>query len=278
MQVLFNGGFVPEEEAAVSIFDRGLCYGDGLFETLRVSHSRPFRWTEHLNRLAHGAKVLGIDLPYSAKELSAQAAEIIQRSALRQGLLRMMLSRGQGPRGYSPRGAKEPWLAMSVHPLPAATLRKPACWRLVLSSYRVQANDALACLKTCNKLHQVLARREAEDQGGDEALLLNTRGYVAEASSANLFWIEDGSVFTPPIGSGALEGITRGVVFEICSRLGIRCREHNCRVGHLKSAQGVFLTLSSLGIVEAGSLDGVALRRSAATQQIRVAYEQLLHL
>jgi aminodeoxychorismate lyase len=276
MIVFFNGEFVRAEKPLVSIFDRCLCYGDGLFESVRISRGQPFRWRQHLIRLAQGAEVLGIKVPFSPAELSTTGAELVRRLGISDGVLRIQLSRGQSPRGYSPRDANQPWLAMSVHPLPAPKARGTPRWRLATSSYRVAAGDPLASIKTCNKLLQVLARREAQDKGGDEALLLNTRGHVVEASSANVFWVQSGGVCTPPTASGALDGITRGVVFELCKRLLIPCRQRNCRPDQLRKAEGVFLTLSSLGIVEAMSLDGAALRRSAITRRIRTEYDRLL--
>ncbi|HEX4644553.1 MAG TPA: aminotransferase class IV, partial [Verrucomicrobiae bacterium] len=108
--VFLNGQFVPEEQAVVSVFDRGFLYGDGLFEALRVYNGQPFRWTQHLERLQRGADFLKIRLPFTAAELRNHAAELIRRNQMPECLLRLVLSRGVGPRGYSPRGADLPVL------------------------------------------------------------------------------------------------------------------------------------------------------------------------
>jgi branched-subunit amino acid aminotransferase/4-amino-4-deoxychorismate lyase len=149
-------------------------------------------------------------------------------------------------------------------------------WNLIISSWRIAADDQLGAAKTSNKLRQVLARAEAEAHQAHEALLLNTAGEVAEGSSANLFWIESGVVCTPPLSSGALPGVTRGVVMELCQQRKICCQEQSCPLERLRDAAGIFLTFSSLGIVEAVSLNGKPLARSPLTRQLHTAYHQLL--
>ena len=273
--VFLNGQFVPEEQAVVSVFDRGFLYGDGLFESLRVYNSQPFRWTRHLERLQRGADFLKIRIPFTAAELRNHAAELIRRNQMPECLLRLVLSRGVGPRGYSPRGADHPVLVMSLHPAPAIDPKNPPRWRLITSSCRLPANEPLAQFKTCNKLQQVLARAEADAANAHEALLLNTDGKVAETSSGNVFWIEGNTVCTPPIASPILPGVTRAVVVEICQDLGVPTREAAVRPQELLRAQAVFLSLTSLGIVEAVSLDGQPLHQSPLVPQISAAYEKL---
>lgn len=276
MIVFINGQFVPEERALVSAFDRGFLYGDGLFETLRVFQGKPFRWAQHQERLERGAEFLRIHLPMPAAALREIAGELIARNQLADALLRVTLSRGVGPRGYSPKGADTPSLLMSLHPAPALELDHLPRWRLVTASFRLPANELLAQFKTCNKLPQILARAQADEAGADEALLLNTEGNVVEASSSNLFWIADDIVCTASLAGGILEGVTRAVVLEICRTLGLAAHETNVKPERLKQAQGVFLSLSSVGIVEAVSLDGQTLPSSPVVERLRQAYSRLL--
>src|SRR5262245_23854811 len=121
MIVFLNGRFVPEEEALVSVFDRGFLYGDGLFETMRVCNGRIFRWSDHFARLQQGAKFLRLELSTSSEAMFDWAREVIERNAAENGILRLSLSRGVGVRGYSPKGADRPTLVMSLHPLPDAS-------------------------------------------------------------------------------------------------------------------------------------------------------------
>jgi branched-chain amino acid aminotransferase len=276
MIVFFNGQHIPEERALVSIFDRSFLYGDGLFETIRICQGKPFRWSQHIERLRRGAAFLKIQAPLPTEELQKHVQELVRRNAMPESVLRITLSRGIGHRGYSPAGADHPNLVMSLHPAPAPDPRHLPQWRLMISSLRVAANDPVAHHKTCNKLHQVLARAEADSQGADEALLLNTDGEVVEAASGNLFWIGDGVVHTPPLASGVLPGITREVVMEVCQSSGLACCEDRTRVSALHQAEAVFLTLTTLGVVEAVSLDGVVLKQSSLTGQIRDAYQELV--
>ena len=274
MIIFLNGKFVPENRATVSVFDRGFLYGDGLFETMRVVGGRPFRWREHWVRLEAGAKFLKIKLPYRQAAALRHVLALIRKNRMSDSLLRVTVSRGIGVRGYSPIGATRPTFTMTLHDAP-----KPGGigqWSLMTSSFRLPAGERLARYKTANKLPQILARAEADAAGANEALLLNTDGFVAEGASSNLFWIENRTVCTPPLAGGILSGVTREVVREICRRLKISFREKNIRPKELKRASGVFLTLSTLGVVEAKSLDGMKLKRSPLVRELAQKYNELL--
>lgn len=274
--IFLNGQFVPEERAVVSVFDRGFLYGDGVFEGVRIFNGKPFRWEAHLKRFKRGAKFLGIKIPFPEKALRKFAGELVAKNKMPDAILRMTLSRGVGVRGYSPQGAKRPTLVMSLHPAPTFNLETPPRWKLITASFCLPANEPLSQFKTCNKLPQILARAEADAAGADEALLLNTEDHVVEATSGNLFWIHDGVVCTPPLASGILPGVTREVVFEICERLGLPFRETNVHLKNLLKAQGVFLSLTSWGIVEAASLNGRILRGPPSIGKMRVAYLKMM--
>ena len=276
MQIFLNGQFVTEERAVVSVFDRGFLYGDGLFETILVLNGNPFRWATHLARLQRGAIFLKIKLPFSPDKLRKFAAELIANNQMPDALLRLTLSRGVGVRGYSPKGANQPTLAMTLHPAPKVAVENPLRWKLVTSSFRLPASDPLAAFKTANKLPYVLARAEADAAGADEALLLNKNGFVVEAATGNLFWIERGTICTPPLDAGILPGVTRAAVLEICRALRIPTQEKLPRVKDLFFAGGVFLSMSSWGIVEAITLDGRKLNRDVCVKTIQQSYKKLL--
>lgn len=275
MLVFLNGQFVPEDRAVVSVFDRSFLYGDGLFETMLVCQGKPFRWTQHLERLHRGAEFLGLKLPFADDALGAFVAELISVNALSDGLMRLTLSRGVGIRGYSPKGADHPTLVMSLHPLPS--VKEPARgWRLLTSSRRLPAGESLAQYKTANKLAQILARAEADAVGADEALLLNTDGFVVEGASSNLFWVQAGVVCTPPMTCGVLAGVTRAVVLELCRELALPAQESTVTPEELCKAEGVFVTLSSFGVMPAVELDGVRLAQSPVVEKLHRAYCELL--
>lgn len=267
--VFLNDRLVPEEKAVVSVFDRGFLYGDGLFETMRVENGLPLHWQKHMDRLKRGAEFLKLQLRHSEEQLLAFAKELIAKNEMPQAVLRLTLSRGVGLRGYSPVGATSPTLVMTLHPATVIDPENPRCWNCVTSTtVRLSKQDPLSQFKTANKLPQVLARAEAEAANADEALLLNTDGDLAEGTSSNLFWISKGVVHTPSLSCGVLPGITRSLVLERCVKAGIPVNEVCDAPKALFEADGVFMTLSTLGLVEVGSLDGKPLKRSPLVRTI----------
>ncbi len=275
MLVFLNGQFVPEERAVVSVFDRSFLYGDGLFETMRVYRGKPFRWEQHMERLQRGADFLRINLPFAPEALRRFADELIAKNNLPDALLRLTLSRGVGVRGYSPKDAEHPTVVMSLHPAPIYDTNNPPRWKVIVSSHRLPANEPLAQFKTCNKLAQILARAEADVAGADEALLLNTDGFVVEGASSNLFWIERETICTPPLASGILPGVTGAVVMEICEQLGLQIREAKIEIEKLRCTNGIFVSLSSFGVVEVISLNGAIVQKSPTIKEIRERYAEI---
>jgi aminodeoxychorismate lyase len=276
MIAFVNGQFVAEQDAVVSVHDRGFLYGDGLFETIRVARARLFRLDAHLARLEQGALALGLRLPFPRAELAAHADALVQRNEAAEAVLRLTVSRGCGPRGYSPRGADRPTLVMTLHPAPALDPARVHHWQLVTATDRVPAGERLASYKTANKLVNILARREAEEQGADEALLLNTRDEVTEAASANVFWLQAGRIFTPSLTAGVLPGITRSVVQEICAGRGMPVQESPAPRALLLAAEAVFVTQSVLGVIAVRSLDGHPLPCPPLVAELHRAFCDLL--
>lgn len=276
MIVFLNGKFVPEEQAVVSIFDRGFLYGDGLFEAIRIRAGKPFRWTQHLQRLRQGADLLKLKLPFSSENLLSYAQELSAKNHMPEAILRLYVSRGIGERGYSPKGANNPFLAMALYPTPSIDLNNPPRRKVIVAKISVPANHPLTAIKSTNKLIHVLARAEADAFDADEALLVNTDGDLAEGTSCNVFWIQSNSIFTPPIESGALPGITRNLVLEICQKLSIPTKEVASKPDILFKADGVFLSHTTMGIVEVEQVDGKNVSRSPMVHKIQKAYRECL--
>ncbi len=271
MQVYLNGKFVPEEEACVSVHDRGFLYGDGIFETIRVYDGEPFLWRDHMRRLAHGCEVLRIAPPLTASEMRQVVGEQLRRNQIRDGVVRIAISRGPGVRrGYSPRGADHPTFCVMTFP-PAGGL--PKSWNLVTSSLRLPDEDPLAVLKHANKLRQIMARAEADDRGADEALMLNERGEVVEGSTSNIFWVEGKTICTPRL-AGILSGITRNYVLRLCAFLGLKTRETHIPLKALLKAEGVFVTASGIEVMEVSSIDGKPIKRSPIVKRLKESYRK----
>ncbi len=153
---------------------------------------------------------------------------------------------------------------------------EPLQWSVVTSTLRIPAGDVLASFKTTSKALNILARAEAEAQGADEALLLNTNGEVAETAGGNLFWVYQDKICTVPTGRGVLPGITRAVVLEICQTLGLETNKCIIKPEMLRNAAGIFITTTALGIVPVASLDGIPVAPSSLVDQIASAYDEML--
>jgi branched-chain amino acid aminotransferase len=277
MIVFLNGQFLEEASAQISVLDRGFLYGDGLFETLLITRGIPFRWAAHYRRLEQGAAYLRLEIPTNDHELRDRALELIERNQMREAVLRITVSRGIGPRGYSPRGADRPTMVMTLHAAPDWDRPEPPCWHVIVATPRLPAGDLLARFKTCNKLAQVLARAEAEERGAHEAMLLNSNGCVAEGATSNVFWFEGEQICTPPLTAGILAGVTRGVLTEICEAAGLEVHETEIEPVALQNSDGVFLTLSTWGMVEVEKLENKDLPRHPLLLKLWAGYRELVH-
>ncbi|HUB87357.1 MAG TPA: aminotransferase class IV [Verrucomicrobiae bacterium] len=272
MLVFLNGEFLPEAKAVVPVNDRGFLLGDGLFETIRVVSGRPFRFAQHLERMARGADFLKIKLPFKPKELEKFARQLVEENKMPDSILRVTLTRGPGERGYSFTGKCQPTLVMTLHALPQDAVE----WGLITSSFHIPSADPLASFKTTSKILHVMARAEAAEKDADEALLVNTNGEVAETTSGNLFWVYNDKICTVPTGRGVLPGITRAVVLEICQTLELPTNKCIIKPEALRHSEGIFVTQSALGIVPVVALDGETVAPSPLVDQIAQAYNEVL--
>lgn len=269
--VALNSRIVPASRATVSVFDRSFQLGDGLFETLRVMSSVPIEWRAHWRRLARSAAWAGIRLPLSERQARRILSRLITRNRAFNAIGRLHLSRGIGARGYSARTATRPLLVVSLHPLADATSTAPRQVSVRTSTFRVCSTDQLIRHKSANRLLYVLARTEAEATGFDDALLLDERNNVTEAVSSNVFGVRNGVVVTPPLSSALLPGITRNAVLRLCQRLGIPVAERQLKIRELQRCDGVFLSVSTTGILEVTQIDAVSVSRSTLTRQLHGA-------
>lgn len=242
--VFLNRRFVPEDRAAVSVFDRGLLYGDGLFETVRIYRGKFFRLAAHLRRLAQGMKALGIRIPHSRDELEIFTREVALTNRIHEGFARIVVTRGEGYLGFSPHGAGPAQVAICARERPVAVRRREV-WKLRLHPRPV----APLPFKSLSYLPHVLAKLEAERAGCDDALLLDGRGRLVEATSSNVFLLKGGGLLTPPLSSGCLPGITRAELIKLARRDGWRVSERELRAADCRRAEGIFLTNSLLEIV-----------------------------
>jgi branched-subunit amino acid aminotransferase/4-amino-4-deoxychorismate lyase len=165
---------------------------------------------------------------------------------------------------------------MTIRAAPEFNAAELPQWRLITSTFRVPVNDELAQHKTCSKLTNILARVQADEAGADEALILNSADHIVEASTSNVFWLYRDTLCTPPHALGALPGVTRAVIMELCTQLELRTKKLAMKKDALLTADGAFLSLSSWGVVEITSLDDKEIKSSPVVGQIAQAYYELL--
>lgn len=222
----------------LSISNRGLAYGDGLFETMRVHGGELPLWPRHLARLREGAQRLGIGLPEPAF-IEARIADMI--AGVDAGVVKLLLTRGNGGRGYAPPADAQPVWTLALHPLPppaSVGLRLHAC------ELRLAIQPALAGIKHCNRLEQVLARAEVERAGCDEGVMRDSEGRAVCATSANLLAYCGGRWLTPPVERCGVAGVLRGWL--LAQRL---VEEAELRMDELESADALALCNAVRGIL-----------------------------
>ena len=239
---LFRGQ-VPQP--ALDAADRGLAYGDGLFETMRVAKGRVPWWPAHRARLQRGAEVLGIAAP-SAAWLDAEVASLAA-TAPDAAVLKLVLTRGAGGRGYAPPADAEPTLMLSLHAFPPA-IDEPLAVRWC--ALRMAIQPALAGLKHLNRLEQVLARAEWSDPATHEGLLLDARGRVACATAANVFALVGGRWLTPRVDQCGVAGVARAWVLANVPG----AAEADLGPAEVEAAEAVFLCNAVRGILPVGRL------------------------
>ena len=276
--VYLNGGLIPFSQALISVLDYGFLFGFGLFETMRAYRGQVFRLDRHLSRLASSAKMLGLSL--ETPELKAAVMDTIAANNLGDARIRITISAGEGSITPDPSTCHRPTvliLAEHYQPHPEKVYQRG--FRAVVSSIHRNSQSPLSRLKTTSYLESVLAREEARAAGADEALLLNERGLLAEASMSNIFLVSDGGLKTPGQESGLLPGITRETVLELASQLSINALECDVRRDELFQAQEAFLTNSLIEIMPLTEVNGKPIgsgKPGAVTQRFMLAYTDLV--
>jgi len=253
--VYINGELVPESEAKISVFDHGFLYGDGVFEGIRAYKGVVFKLREHIERLYDSAKFLRIEIPMSKEDLMEAILETVRRNGLSDCYIRVVVTRGVGDLGLDPRKCSKPSIIIIARPM-APLLGKRAV-SLIISSVRRDGVDATNHqAKSLNYLNNILAKLEAINAGADDAVMLDSRGFVSEATGENIFIVKDGRIMTPPPTSGILSGITRDCVIELARSLGYEVVERELTPFELLTADEVFLTGTAAEIVPVESVNG----------------------
>lgn len=234
-----NGEYVPELKARISVFDNSLLYAEGLFETLLAFGDRILYLDEHLERLYTGADVIGLKMPVSRGRLVRWMRQTLQRHPDYLKKLRLTVTSGESERWTGVGGKPQVILSAAPHVFPD----KPA--RLHVSQFRVDHRSVFRQVKTISYAINAAALKRARDAGCDDAILINEGGYVAEVTSANIYWVKRLKIHTPPLSAGCLGGVTRTVALRGAPKLGLEIIERTGTVDSMLKADEVFITSST---------------------------------
>lgn len=281
MKVYLDGRVLEEEEAALPLQDRGVLFGDGIFETIRAYGGRPFRLDRHLARLRRGCEALRISAPAEDAALEKAVSRLYRENVGRgDAYVRITVTGGpyDGRKDLLRPGA--PTLFIVVKPFEGYPDDYYARgMRLVVSGVRRNSTSPLSRIKSNNYLDALVAKQEARDRGADDAVFLNERGFLAETTAANLFWVRAGTVFTPDTGCGLLPGITREAVLELCGRLRIPSEEGRFLPEELAGADEAFISVSTAEVVPVSGVGGSAVGTACPgplTAELASAYRGLV--
>jgi len=257
MKVYLNDRFVEQEDATISVFDHGLLYGDGIFEGIRLYDGCVYKLDAHLERLEMSAKALMLKLPWSREYISDAICESCRVNHLKNGYIRLVVTRGVGSLGLNPLTCSNPQLIIIADDItlyPAEYYEKGLS--IITSATRRNHQAALPpMIKSLNYLNNILAKVDALNMGAFEAIMLNDHGMVAECTGDNIFIVHKGVIYTPPVNTGSLDGITRGAIFEIANDLGIKLIERDITRYEIWTSDECFLTGTAAEVIPVTELD-----------------------
>jgi branched-chain amino acid aminotransferase len=265
MKIYMSGKLVDAEQAKVSVFDHGLLYGDGVFEGIRAYNGRVFKLDDHTDRLFRSAQAIDLKVPLSKAEVNAAVLATCKANGLTNGYIRLIVTRGVGSLGLNPETCKEPQIiiiagAIQLYP---QELYDNGLAVITVGTLRNHTEAINPRIKSLNYLNNILAKIEAMNAGCMECIMLNTQGYVAEASGDNVFVVNGSTLRTPPAWCGALEGVTRAVVMELAPQHGLTVREDVLTRYDLYTADEVFLTGTAAEIISVVKMDRRAIGAGA---------------
>jgi branched-chain amino acid aminotransferase len=258
MKIYIDGKYYDKDRAKISVFDHGLLYGDGVFEGIRAYHGRVFKLKEHIERLYHSAKAILLDIPMKQADLMSAVVATCRRNKIRDGYIRLVVTRGVGTLGLNPKSCGRPSVIIIAGTI---QLYPPSLYAKGMEIVTVPTTRNLhsavnPAIKSLNYLNNILAKIEANNAGVEEAVMLNAGGYVAECTGDNLFIVRGDQLLTPPLAAGALYGITRGTVMELGSKAGLKVSEPDLTRYDLFIADECFLTGTGAEIIPVTKIDG----------------------
>ena len=258
LKIWLNDKLVDEQDATVSVFDHGLLYGDGIFEGIRVYAGSIFEEKMHVDRLYESAKAIRLEIPMTKDEMVDAMRKTVEANGIEEGYIRQIVTRGVGTLGLNPFTCQKAGviiIASNIQLYPEELYEKGM---KVISATTIR-NHPLALppqIKSLNYLNNIFAKMEALDANVPEAIMYNHMGYVAEATGDNVFIVKDGTIFTPPVNSGSLCGITRAVVMKLAKQNGLEVVEKDLTRFDLYTCDEFFLTGTAAEVIGIVEIDG----------------------
>jgi branched-chain amino acid aminotransferase len=280
MKIYLDGELRDEADAKISVFDHGLLYGDGVFEGIRFYHGRVFKLEEHIDRLFDSARAICLEIPWPREEITAALLATIRANGLRDGYVRLVITRGKGDLGLNPRLCLRPtiFIIAAKITLYSEELYQRGLDIITCATRRISSAAMPPAIKSLNYLNNILAKIEANQANASEALLLNDAGNVAECTADNVFIIKRGQLFTPPVSAGSLRGITRGAVLDLAAELGVPVSEPELTRYDIFTADECFLTGTAAEVVPVVRVDSRPIgdgRPGPITRRLLDAFRQL---
>ncbi|MDT5293256.1 MAG: 4-amino-4-deoxychorismate lyase [Acidobacteriota bacterium] len=277
--VILNRRLVEAGRARLRAVTAAALYGRGVFTTVAVHGGRPLLWDAHWSRLLAHAERVGVECDFGDNEAALLLARLIEANGVGEGRARVQLLAGSvgGRWKFAGEGRASDLLIMT-----ADAWRQPEALALTVSPYRVNTSSPLVGIKTVNRLEHVLAWEEARGRDFDEAVVVNERGEVASTTTANIFWVKQGTLHTPALATGAVAGTTRARVLELAAEMAFPTVEGAHALHDLAEAEEIFLTSAALGVALVNSFDyhrytvpvgSVALRLREAFRQLTINTE-----
>jgi branched-chain amino acid aminotransferase len=250
--VFHNDSLLPIEKARLSPGQAGLICGWGIFTTMRISRGEAFAYERHWRRLEKDAAMIRLPMPCTAAKVRVHLHEVIRANKVSDGCARIYLVYNSV--GFWQSEERRPQVDLIICSAPLPEYREPI--RLGLREHGRHAASPLAGVKSISWLPNVWAVAEAQKEGWDEVVLLNERGEIAECTAANIFAVKNGKVYTPPLSSGCLEGVTRGILFEIAPEAGVAVIEQTLRPDDLYAADEVFISSTNRSLLSVAEVAG----------------------
>lgn len=259
MKIYIDGKFYKKEDAKISVFDHGLLYGDGVFEGIRSYNRLVFKLKEHIDRLFESAKSIMLAIPLNKEQIIKAVIATLKENKLNDAYIRLIVTRGEGDLGLDPRKCKGKATIIIIADKIALYPKELYSEGLKIVTVPTIRNLPEALnpqIKSLNYLNNILAKIEAVNSGCDEAIMLDSLGYVAECTGDNIFIVKDSHLYTPPQCMGTLRGITRDAVIEIAKKLKIGVHEHVITRHEVYISDECFLTGTAAEIIPVVKVDG----------------------